>query len=285
MRDYLRDPARFTYSTNVQAEMTARCEGLSSVECFAVIRTGYCQFYASEMAMLLRDAGIPARFVQGFLPGGRSKSGLETVLDSNAHAWVEVYFPGYGWVDFDPTGGGVAQDTPIPSGKPVPQTPRPTGGTPGPTEGQDPRKTFRPNDGGAVPPGGTAGQAGPFIAISALLLLGGLGFAVLARRRGPGRPVHPDQAWSSLSHLAARLGFGQRPAQTIYEYAGALGDVVPSARPALATVAQAKVEVAYGRRDLGDARLRAIGDAHRRLRLTLLRLVLRRRRPRPRRLS
>ena len=50
----------------------------------------------------------PARFVEGFLPGRRDASGLEVIRNSASHAWVEVYFPRYGWVPLDPTGGGVA---------------------------------------------------------------------------------------------------------------------------------------------------------------------------------
>ena len=289
MRDYLRDPERFTYSTDVQSEMTAQCDGLSTVECFARIRTGYCQFYASTMAMLLRDMGIPARFVQGYLPGQRAKDGTETVMNSSAHAWVEVYFPGYGWVDFDPTGGGVAQDAPIPSGKPVVQTARPsTNGSGVPDDGKDPKnpRSFGndPAGGGSITPN-DRGNPGPFIAIGLILLVGVGAAAWAARRRAPRKPVHPDQAWRSLGSLARRVGFGPRPAQTVYEYASVLGDAVPSARPQLETVARAKVEVAYGRRDLGDERLRAIGDAYRSLRLAIVRLAFRRRLRGPRRPS
>ena len=72
------------------------------------------------MAVILRDLGVPTRIAQGFLPGTRDpNTGVERILNSNAHAWVEVYFPGYGWVTFDPTGGGVAVIAPLPSGKPV----------------------------------------------------------------------------------------------------------------------------------------------------------------------
>ena len=84
--------------------------------------------------------------------------------------------------------------------------------------------------------------------------------------------------------MASRLGFGPRPTQTVYEYAGALGDVLPASRPELQLVANAKVESAYGHVVLGEERLAALNAAQRRLRVSLLRLVLRRRdRPRRRR--
>ena len=60
--------------------------------------------------------GIPARYVQGFLPGERdAATGTELIRYSNSHAWVEVYFAGYGWITFDPTGGGVGRLTVLPA--------------------------------------------------------------------------------------------------------------------------------------------------------------------------
>ena len=88
--------------------------------------------------------------------------------------------------------------------------------------------------------------------------------------------MHPDKAWASLASLAARLGIGPRPSQTVYEYAGALADEVPAVRVELTTLARAKVEVAYGRRDLGADRLRRTGEAYSRLRLALLGVIFRR---------
>jgi hypothetical protein len=88
--------------------------------------------------------------------------------------------------------------------------------------------------------------------------------------------MHPDKAWGSLARLAARLGFGPRPSQTVYEYAGVLGDEVPAVRVEVTTLARAKVEVAYGNRDLGTDRLRRIAEAYHRLRLALIGLIVRR---------
>ena len=81
---------------------------------------------------------------------------------------------------------------------------------------------------------------------------------------------------ASVAALARRFGFGPRPTQTAFEYATALGDVLPGVRPELHTVATAKVEVSYGRRELGDERIRALRDSYRRLRVGLLRLAFRR---------
>lgn len=67
-------------------------------------RRGYCDLFASSMAMLCRAKGIPARIATGFAPGDRDATGFNLrALDK--HAWVEVYFPGDGWQTFDPTAG------------------------------------------------------------------------------------------------------------------------------------------------------------------------------------
>ena len=115
--EVLRGPD-YTYDTDVR---DLDCASISIAECFATFKRGYCQYYATTMAVVLRDLGIPARLVEGFLPGQRDPgTGTELVPMSNAHAWVEVYFPGYGWVAFDPTGGGVAQlPAELPSGPPI----------------------------------------------------------------------------------------------------------------------------------------------------------------------
>jgi transglutaminase-like putative cysteine protease len=69
-------------------------------------RRGYCEQFASAMAVLLRAAGIPARLVTGYGPGTLNPvTGLLEVRNSDAHAWVEVFFPGVGWVEFEPTPG------------------------------------------------------------------------------------------------------------------------------------------------------------------------------------
>ena len=96
-------------------------------------------------------------------------------------------------------------------------------------------------------------------------------------RRRPRTPLEPETAYRGVVRLARRLGFAPSPSQTAYEYARALGEVLPRARVDLHTVARAKVEVAYGRQQLGADRLRALRAAQRRLRVALLGLLVRRR--------
>jgi transglutaminase-like putative cysteine protease len=69
-----------------------------------VRKRGHCEFFASAMAVMLRTIGIPSRVVTGFQTGEfNDLSGQYMVRASDAHAWVEAYFPDYGWVSFDPT--------------------------------------------------------------------------------------------------------------------------------------------------------------------------------------
>ena len=67
-------------------------------------KRGYCQHFAGGMAMMLRLLGVPARVAAGFTSGTYDEEKHEwTVTNHNAHTWVEVYFPGFGWIPFDPT--------------------------------------------------------------------------------------------------------------------------------------------------------------------------------------
>jgi protein-glutamine gamma-glutamyltransferase len=71
-----------------------------------VRRSGNCEYFAAAMVVMLRAEGIPARYITGFIQGEYNDvAGDYIIRESDAHAWVEVYFPGYGWITFDPTPG------------------------------------------------------------------------------------------------------------------------------------------------------------------------------------
>jgi hypothetical protein len=73
-------------------------------------RAGNCEYFAAAMTVMLRDVGIPARYVGGFLSGEYNDVGGDWIVRaSDAHVWVEVFFPGYGWITFDPTPPGNAK--------------------------------------------------------------------------------------------------------------------------------------------------------------------------------
>ncbi len=69
----------------------------------ASYRRGYCEQFATSMAVMSRSIGIPTRVVLGFTPGTRTGANEVVVLDKNAHSWVELWIPAVGWVSFDPT--------------------------------------------------------------------------------------------------------------------------------------------------------------------------------------
>jgi hypothetical protein len=75
-------------------------------------RAGNCEYFAAAMTVMLRDVGIPARYVGGFLSGEYNDVGGDWIVRaSDAHVWVEVFFPGFGWITFDPTPPGDAKRT------------------------------------------------------------------------------------------------------------------------------------------------------------------------------
>jgi transglutaminase-like putative cysteine protease len=68
------------------------------------LKTGYCDYYATSMIVLARAVGLPARMVIGYANGNYDPVSAEyVVLEANAHSWVEIYFTGVGWVEFEPT--------------------------------------------------------------------------------------------------------------------------------------------------------------------------------------
>ncbi len=70
-------------------------------------RKGYCAYFAAAMTLMLRALNVPARIVNGFQTGTYNPIGRDFVVRArDAHSWVEVYFPGYGWFSFDPTPAG-----------------------------------------------------------------------------------------------------------------------------------------------------------------------------------
>jgi transglutaminase-like putative cysteine protease len=93
--------ANKNYSLNVSQQPE---DDVASEFIFQMDR-GYCEYFATSMVVMLRSQDIPARYVVGYSTGERTGQNRYTVRGMNAHAWVEVYFEGVGWVRFDPTPG------------------------------------------------------------------------------------------------------------------------------------------------------------------------------------
>ncbi|HXJ06819.1 MAG TPA: DUF3488 and transglutaminase-like domain-containing protein [Candidatus Acidoferrum sp.] len=101
VENYLR--SRFTYTLN----LTGKPGNDALAHFLFETRAGHCEYFASAMAIMLRTLGIPTREVNGFLPGEYNDLGGDYIVRaSDAHSWVEVYFPGTGWMTFDPTPPG-----------------------------------------------------------------------------------------------------------------------------------------------------------------------------------
>jgi Transglutaminase-like superfamily len=77
------------------------------------LKKGYCDYYASSMVVMARIVGLPARLVIGYAQGVYDPQGAKYVVhEAEAHSWVEVYFTGVGWVEFEPTAGQLQLDLP-----------------------------------------------------------------------------------------------------------------------------------------------------------------------------
>ena len=98
IKDYL---TKFEYDLNVQAPP----EGFDGVDYFLFnTARGVCTNFASAMAVMLRSVGVPARLARGYFRGELDEiTGNYIIRGLNSHAWVEVYFPNYGWIIFEPT--------------------------------------------------------------------------------------------------------------------------------------------------------------------------------------
>ncbi len=267
----------FRYLTDVRG----LCDRESIVDCLMRTKVGYCQHFATAMVMFLRHEDIPARFVEGYLPGKKLPDGHFEVDASAAHAWVEVYFPKYGWIRFDPTPGNQV------NGKV--ETFLPPGASSGTGAGKPPQKpTFHrdpPGTGPDLPPVSeppvqptpptptNPSLIGP-LAVTGILV-GAILLAFIARRRRLFSP-EPDLAYRGVARLATRFGYGPRPHQTAFEYAGSLSELMPKITEELHIVALARVETVYARRPPHGEALARLRAAYRKVRLGLLRLFFRR---------
>lgn len=162
---------------------------------------GYCQQFAGAMALLLRMGGVPARVATGFTTGNYDAATKHwLVSDIDAHAWVEAWFPGYGWVSFDPT----PPAAPARGGKAPIGSLAGLGGT-----GATGNPIRRPEAPGTGPSGGTgvhhAGSSGGTFLLTALgVLLALLALGLLVWRRRPA--LDADGMLAELERALARSG-------------------------------------------------------------------------------
>jgi transglutaminase-like putative cysteine protease len=244
IQDHLTDPGVFRYDDRV----AARSDSFTLLDFLFKTRRGFCQQFASAMAVMLRTLGIPSRIAVGFTAGHRViRGGPEAweITTQDAHAWVEVWFPSYGWLAFEPTPGRInpvatVYTNPVQAAC-TPGTPGcagpPRGGTGGgPTSTSSPvlpRQVNPPAQNGGIDPGTVAPEeANRFTWQTGLALAAGSALLALAvipplrwlrrrlrlrrSRREPRRLVLAT--YELFADRAADLGYARSPGETIGEY-------------------------------------------------------------------
>jgi len=265
---YLRD--NYRYQQNVPAHPYPLPAFLSHD------RAGYCQQFSGTMALMLRMLGIPSRVASGFAPGGRDpESNNFLVDDTDAHDWVEVFFPSIGWVTFDPTPAAAPAATQLDDNAlGVTKSPQPAQRSTGPAFPHSPANFVpQPHRTGGAPVS-AAHHSGPSAlpplgaAVAALALVGLGAYGLRVRRR---RHLDPDRLVAAevveLESALERIGTPLEPGATLLSAEAALGALAgPSAadyaarlRDRLYSHPAATPPGARERRDLRRALLRARG--------------------------
>jgi hypothetical protein len=225
-------------------------------------KEGYCEYFASAMGDMLRSLGIPTRLVNGYGPGSYDeKLGRYVVKESDAHTWVEAYFPGYGWIPFEPTPDGTYFPIPRGGGAAVCTTDSEVCNLPDVPGGGTGSVNQRPDHGDAlgIDPGlGTGGLAAsgatelfPIVLVLILIALVAVWLAVSRYLR----PQTVSGVWKRTTLLSRMAGIQPNPGETPHEFGARLGREIPeAARPArdlaarFAVAAYAPREVAMGSR-------------------------------------
>ncbi len=257
--DLLTDRANgFVYSLSTEPGTTG-----DDLADFLQLRRGYCEQYAGAMAVLVRAAGVPARVVLGYTPGEEQPDGSRLITSADAHAWVEVFYDGLGWVTFDPT--PISEDRAVA----LPWAPRaddaaaqasagaaaPTSGAAAPSAQLDRDDTATPQLAPAVdaglPWGSIAAWGGGGVGALALLAVPAIARAAQRRRRlATGAP---GAVWDELLAVAVDLGVPVRSTGTPRQLAADLVDRVgEDVAPAVQTLALALQREVYAPSSTGD---------------------------------
>jgi transglutaminase superfamily protein/uncharacterized protein DUF4129 len=251
--EHFTDQAKFTYSI-YNAPVPANVDAVSWL---LQTHRGYCTYYATAMTVMARLLGVPARVVNGFNEGHLNAKSQQWEVDgNNAHSWVQVYFPGQGWIDFDPTPGfslgntNKPQPTPVTGASPTPVKPVPT------ATGTHPRPVNHPTpavgSSGGNAPGANSGTSGRLfldfslvILLVALLALAVASYRYRLRRLYASIPIISSVYWR-VSRLASLSGSAPRASQTPYEYTRMLCQRYPRAQSALWRITHLFVRERWG---------------------------------------
>jgi hypothetical protein len=253
-------------------------------------RKGYSEYFASAMTVLLRSVGIPARLATGYTMGDRVKGqDLYLVTDSHSHAWVEVFFPHYGWITFEPTPGKPQSQILDLAGD---QASQPAGGEAGELGGEVDCGTafescvdqsdFGSLDGALSDNGFWRGKVLgnlPWLLL-AFGIIGALGGATwLLWRKLMALSGDPRTAYRRLAFLGTLGSIGPVPHQTPFQYQERLRRVFPAHRQQVSVLIDAYVLSLYGAKEPAAEDRGSVAQAWSRLRLPLLRRIFWRRTP------
>lgn len=217
-------------------------------------KKGYCEYYASAMIVMLRSLDIPARFAAGYAPGTYdAATGEFVVRESAAHAWPEVYFPGYGWIQFEPTPSQPAASreielpeaqTPFADAEPQPSI---TAALPDPDRGlgEDENQPPPTNVGGSFL--GFGGPGGGWLWLGIAGIAAGLATVFYVRRR-PAVAANPGFYYSRMISMSRLLRLGPSSHQTPYEFSETLGREFPGTSSLARTISRAYVRERFSPR-------------------------------------
>jgi len=271
----------FTYTTTPGAVPV----GTDAANYLLNIKKGYCTWFATGFTMMARSLGFPARVAEGFAPGTVDpKTGIMTIHGTDAHMWSQVYFPHYGWINFEPSAGftGLANlpttTSTTPGGNTGPDAPtRPTKGT----TSTPPLKPTNPSTGTGQP----KGQSKPInpivrgIGISLTLLIVVallLSLAVATWWRIIFRSLSPtSQTFARMALLGRLAGVKSPPAQTAGEYGAALSQQLPAQKSAIDEITEHYIYERWAPDPLPPSA--TIGERWQALQRDLLRTIARRR--------
>lgn len=231
LENYLR--SNYTYSVNINPPPG---EEPVSWFLFRSGNRGFCNYFASAMTIMARELGMPARVAVGYTNGKQdAKTGQWIISGTDAHAWVQIYFAGYGWVNFEPSASFNTFSRPTTSSGVAPILPPLGGGTTG--KGPNGTRLNHPNDVVPVTDSLNGDQAQGQASLRAqigitllgllVLILGGLVFfSVWWRRLFRGLSIS-TQIYGRVCLLADWAGISTRRSQTPYEHMHALAEATP----------------------------------------------------------
>lgn len=219
---------------------------------------GYCNYYASAMAVLARLVGIPARVASGYAFGDY-KDGVFHVVEANAHAWPELYFPNYGWIAFEPTANqpDIVWPTQVVAHPNIPDEHGPDVKPPGPARGnlgdlgRNATSSFFLFDGAYWrEPQHIALAAFAAIALLALGLIAG---RQRRRTRAAARLTPAAHVYEAMLERAHWLGIRDQTYATPLERARVIGSALPQAQRPVADIASYYTREKFGARGLDEA--------------------------------